>query len=799
MNKISRFIPGVFIVIFTFFIFRQYFLGNKVPIPGNLLLSFYQPWASYTWDGYINGLPSKPIGFDTLRMFYPLRKIVTDQIKLGEFPLWNPYSFSGNVIFAAYQSAVFHPLTWLFLVLPQMDAWTVVILLIPILTYFAMSIFLRDLELSNKAVFFGSITYAFSGIMIVWWEEMFMSVYSIIPLPLVLYAINGLYKKINSKDILILVISLLFSIFSGYFQTTFYLFVLSGLFTVYKFFHSKEKKITILLTIVSGFIISLLIAGIQLVPSYEAYRLSARSVTDVKLMFVNFFASLSHLVTFLAPDYFGNPATHNYSSNSFYHEKVIWIGIPALQMVLLSVSLFFTKNNNVYSKFFTVMGLIFLSLIFSLPTSWFVLYSLHLPFISEMTPTRISYLSTFCFCVLSSFGMDHFLKKKEIVRHSVIFIILLSAFFFLWKYAILKYTGVEYNSKVYIRNLLLPSGIFIISSFIILFSQIKVYFRKYAYYLLIIISLLNTVYFANKYLYFNNRKYIYPDTAVIKTLKRIIGINRYWSVGDAYINRNFSNYFSLQSPEGYESFNIKRYSDLLYFFYNRLSNDKKQERADAFLYPIKDLSELKEDDSRLKLMNLLGVKYVVTLQQNEKKLKENINIFKKIWTDNTFNIYENTQSLPRFFLANRYITVKNDNEILRKLYDPRFDMRGTVILESIPSGFSSNVEATGTAQLSTYTPNYLKFTTYTNNPMLFFLSDNYYPGWNAFIDGNSTTVYRANYSFRSVIIPKGKHFLEFKYQPESLKIGLYITASGILMLIGLIIYTSGNRKQRLLN
>jgi len=56
-----------------------------------------------------------------------------------------------------------------------------------------------------------------------------------------------------------------------------------------------------------------------------------------------------------------------------------------------------------------------------------------------------------------------------------------------------------------------------------------------------------------------------------------------------------------------------------------------------------------------------------------------------------------------------------------------------------------------------------------------YLSDLYYPGWSAYIDGNKTPIYRANYAFRTILLPEGNHRIVFQYEPKSLKIGSAIS------------------------
>ena len=61
------------------------------------------------------------------------------------------------------------------------------------------------------------------------------------------------------------------------------------------------------------------------------------------------------------------------------------------------------------------------------------------------------------------------------------------------------------------------------------------------------------------------------------------------------------------------------------------------------------------------------------------------------------------------------------------------------------------------------------------------VSNVFYPGWQAFIDGQKTQIYKVNFMFQSVIIPQGNHSVEFKYRPRSFYNGLYLSAFGIIL------------------
>jgi hypothetical protein len=55
------------------------------------------------------------------------------------------------------------------------------------------------------------------------------------------------------------------------------------------------------------------------------------------------------------------------------------------------------------------------------------------------------------------------------------------------------------------------------------------------------------------------------------------------------------------------------------------------------------------------------------------------------------------------------------------------------------------------------------------------LSDAYASGWNAYVDGAKTPIYRTDHALRGVALPSGQHTVEFRYEPQSLRVGLLVT------------------------
>ena len=74
------------------------------------------------------------------------------------------------------------------------------------------------------------------------------------------------------------------------------------------------------------------------------------------------------------------------------------------------------------------------------------------------------------------------------------------------------------------------------------------------------------------------------------------------------------------------------------------------------------------------------------------------------------------------------------------------------------------------------------------------LSDSYYPGWEAEVDGVPVPIHRANMAFRAVVVPEGKHTVEFRYRPDSFYYGAGVSA--FTLVAGSVFVAAATRRRR---
>lgn len=801
--------------------FRPYFFQNKIPFPSNLLVSAFVPWKYEPFPEYPNGPPNKPIAFDDIRQFYPNRKLLQEEFSKGIIPLWNPYIYSGTPFMGAFDTAVWYPLSWIAALFPIIEGWSFLVIIQPILSILFMYLFLTSLLLKKPIAVFGSFAYAFSGWMIVYWQEILVLQHSFLWLPLALYASNRLWKQ--SKDTLgvfLLISALVCSVFGGFLQMTIYVYGIVILWNIFCYVHFKKqsKSFSIFLWVLLLMLLSLCITSVQLFPSIEAFLQSPRGTETGSFVFRDFLLPFQHLITFIAPDYWGSPATYNYFfTKGFYFEKMIYIGI--IPLVFALYALMFEKGKIV--TFWKVVALVTLSLGFALPTSMLPQY-LHIPVLSNSYPTRIFAVSAFSFIILACFGLQSFLeqpKRKQLLIVLSMLTIVLTACWavvgstwctshsypasalwcrgkisVLWDFISIPSIRKEAHlySTVSFRNLIIPT-VFLFSGWGLL--VVSKFFSRLVYISAFILTFASCLYFGQKYVSFSERRFVYPELTVTNKISELSGYDRIWGYGNAFIDKNLPQYYHWFSTDGYGNLSSKRYAE----FITTIANEGKLggviRRSDTDLYDASERDDFGYSNPyRLRIMSLLGVKYVLETKKGDLKDFQPIEkrfpkeMFGLVWEDDIWRIWEYKKALPRTFFATGYMVKSDDQQVMDAIYDPTTDLNKTVILEKEPvekpqARLDAGKEVESAVRVSSYGGNFVTIDVDAKQDGFVVLTDNYYPGWSATIDGKKINTYRADYTLRAVYVSKGVHKIEFNYLPSSFIVGLTFSIIGIVLFI----------------
>ena len=154
---------------------------------------------------------------------------------------------------------------------------------------------------------------------------------------------------------------------------------------------------------------------------------------------------------------------------------------------------------------------------------------------------------------------------------------------------------------------------------------------------------------------------------------------------------------------------------------------------------------------------------------------------KPVFTDDETRIWQDDSALPRAFVAYRTANVPDAEAAARLFQRHAVDFSRQAIVEAGPT-----LAGTGTLtpiKTTVTTSERLTMDVNINRRGLLVLTDAYYPGWRAYVDGRPARIYPANVAFRGVVVPKGRHRVDFVYKPDSFRYALYLFWPSAMLIV----------------
>lgn len=742
INLVKKNIFLLFLILVSLGFFYKFIINGLIPIPADTIIGLYHPYRDLYASTNPNGIAFKnSLITDPVRQTYIWKELAVNNITSGSLPLWNPYEASGKPLLANFQSGVFYPLNFILFIKPFPVLWGIFIMIQPLLAGIFMYFFLRNLKLDERASFLGAITLAFSGFSIAWleWGNI---LHTFLWLPLIFLSIDKLIEFKNKKQIILWSVILLFSLcssfFAGHLQIFIYSFLFSFVYLLYRWFKST-RKIKNLLLFAGVFTVFLVVTFIQWFPTLQFINLSARSI-DLSWKADGWFMPIQNLVQIFAPDFFGNPATLNYWGVWNYAEFSSYIGIITLIFVVLA----FFKRNRVDSLFFGISAIFLLLFIFPNPISKLP-FELNVPFLSTAQPTRLLSVFVFCLSSLSAIGFDYFITNKKKLPIFVAVLIIAFSVGSLWLVVYSNLFNIDVNHLVVSRrNIMFPTIVFLVGTMtIILFEIIKSkHFKNFLLVVLLLIVSFDLFRSGWKFTPFTPIDYIYPETKILSYLQQQEGIFRIASDDSRILPPNVPTHYKLSSIEGYDPLYKLSYGELI----------AASERGEPNItYPLGFNRIITPHNISSPIIDLLNVRYVLSFNDLD---KDQYNL---IMNEGVTKLYENKNYYPRTFFVNEVASLKNKQTGIEKMFSS--DLLKFAVIDS---GEGKNNLSIGDAKITEYENNKVVIETNNNGNGFLVLTDNYYPTWEAFINGQKTEIFKTDLAFRGVFVSKGKNIVVFK-------------------------------------
>ncbi|MFC1532339.1 YfhO family protein [Thermodesulfobacteriota bacterium] len=730
----------------------------------------------------------KLTGTDFVTFYLGMKQFLYNELHMfHSIPFWNPHIFGGMPFWAHFESTIFYPFGFLFWLITPDRAYGYTMFFHLILAGIFMYILARSFSISRAGSFVAATVFSCNGyIMAILYLGQMCPVESYIWLPLIIYFVNQ--AILSERPYFNAAMAGMFwgiQILAGAPQDAFYTFLASILFLVFSLrcrgiSSSRFIKLSVIASLL--FVMGAGIASIQLVPAFELIANSVRTSLDSYEMITHGSYPPEGIITAFLPNFFGN-----YAHGTFWVKNVPW-SIPQQNLyvgILPIFLLFFLSYRHPDKKniilFAGALAVIAFFLALGRHTPIYKLVYLLPGFDRFRAPSKIIVLWVFAIGLLSGKGMDDLFRHKYRYSNNVIIIwmivitsiVVLDGLFHFNRSFILKVFSpfilddaipgkMTFATKIICNEFHRLTLVILSITLIIFLLRHGILKLKIAAAILCVLLLIDLGYVNNGAVQYDDS--IYRSVEKIRNdLNISIGKDKdIYRVGsfESGLGPNLEMYLGYQTVGGFTALFPNRY----YEYINKYVNGYLLEGWQYFFYGAHDNNIL---------MDLLNVKYAISHNNHEYTFRD------------TYH--------PRAFIVYTHKVLPKD-EILDYMVSSDFDPRKIVLIEKeefysdLQQKHLPNTDALGRTEIMSYRPDHITLKTDSSTPGYLVLSEIFYPGWKAFLDGNPVRIFRGNYLFRVIKLPEGRHVIRMVFDPLPIKVGISITIFTIFMLFNIIIY-----------
>ena len=740
------------------------------------------------------------------------REITENRDTFSDEIYWIDNAFGGMPTFqlgAKFAYDVLAPIHMLFRFIPR-PAHTLFLYLLTIY------ILLMVLKIPWRIAVLGSIAFAFSTyLLIILQVGHNTKALAISYIPLVIAGLLLLKQHKLLPGFLVSLVAISLQIRANHYQMTYYMLILLGIyFIVYLVDSYRKKDVKDFITYISLFflagILSLGLNAPNILSTYDYSKYSTRSQSELKLnpdgsekeistgldydYITQYSYGIFESLNLIAPRVQGGASSENVGEDSDLYEFLIDNNVPKpqAQSFIKSVPTYWGSQPILEAPAYIGASIAFLfvlslfvvkgpfkwwlliSFILSLLLSWGKNFPLltnlfidYVPFYNKFRAvSSIQVILEFAVPLLAVIGLNKFLADSDLknIRRSfaifsvplIILLVVSGSLSFAGLYD--DYYSNGYGQEIFnqiieerknifnkdiLRALLIGGVIFLTLRFS------KLIGRNFTFLIVSLIVIVD--------LYSVNSRYIDKDLFIDKSINtyQLSEIDneilldtldyRVFNLSTGLSNASSSYYHN--SLNGYHAAKLRRFQE--YYDYLTFHDNEK-------------------------LFNSLNVKYLIGKDDQDQD-----------------QLYINPDALGNAWSVDSLLILDNPDELLNKLKDTDISKIALGLKNSIPKDLPQTFESKDLIKIEKV-KNSSSHLTYNYNALseqLIVFSEIYYPsGWKVFIDGEKSNFFDINYLLRGMLIPEGKHEIEFFFSPEIVKTGINIRIITIIITFSLIAY-----------
>jgi hypothetical protein len=781
--------------------------------------------------------------------FVPWRNLAWEALRSGQIPLWNPYLGMGAPLLANYQSGLFYPPNWLLFLLDLVggigwSAWgqTLLVVFHFVLAGWGMARLSGELGLKPLAQSVSGLAFGLCGYMVS--RAGFLSINAAAAwLPWVLLWITrfvhsrGAGRRKRGKNFLWLSVVLTMQLLSGHAQTTWYTWLLGGIWasylgwrTAYSHYSPSNhgeinptpgfrwgQRLQGVGKAWVGFALAIFLAcalsAVQLLPTGE-YLLQSQRTGAVDFEYaMNYSFWPWHLLSLIAPDIFGNPTQGDYWGYANYWEDAIYIGLlPFIMAVfaiikgLLSNHPFKSRSGIGAASFFS-RGLIIYTLLVSLASLILALgrNTPLFPWLYEHVPTFDMFQAPARFTLWLEFGLSllagvgvHLWRRPE--GRGLYWTRLATA----GSFAISLGAGLTWILMGNVRPTFIRAtalaGLWAIGTggLSLLAPQKGIApggsrrggNSRTTWWSIAVVTLVSADLLvagwglnpgADKGLYTQpstnaalvehlspgGRLYLPPEDEQIIKYEQFFRFDTFTSQPDienlrAALLPNINILDGISSANNFDPLIPGRYDRWMAELGARFPEIWDAEAVDEEKLPVNSV------------LNLMGVGVVEEMET------ERANGVTFTPVEQRLKAAGTGQDGKIFYWFNCMRPARDSGEALDLVFNSQFDLGKVLILENSGDPVSVQGEcpsrpSQATVEVLSDSPNHYILRVDTPSSGWLLVSDVWYPGWRASVDGNNKAILRADYLFRAIQVEAGHHQVVFSYRPLSFELGAVIS------------------------
>lgn len=753
-------------------VFPGTILRGETALPGGLLYTM-PPWSEYTSAGV--DVPKNSLTFEALIQLHKWYTISKRCLKGGEWPLWNPYEFSGVPLMANYQTTFFYPPRLLHTFVDV--AWATTFLLMLKIWGCGMTAYGcgRGLGLSVGAARFLSVAWMLAGFNLLWlyWPVPDVALW----LPLLFLGVEYLAQGRWRKGAFTCLPSATLMLLAGHPESAFAMGIALALYLLVRLVLQRPPGPRFALATAMASTAAMgavLVCAAQLLPFVEyVLNTSDNPLARTHVPEQGISLPWASAVSFWTPRFYGTEADSNFWGGSLVHmfRAMIYPGIAIWLLLPLAFAAPHPSSKSQGRGRVWAIGITALAgMLMAFPVP--LLEPVHsLPLLKTMWRWWHVSFAVFGLPLLAAHGLDRWLKGGLGARAFAMLIpVAVAAAHLFVHWQIMSGLARIHKADQYALQQIVIAAGFAIAGLFALSASARLRAPRVGAWTITILLAIDLIAAVRGLNASSPRQQIFPDTALTRYLQALESSARVSEVS-AGLKPAILSVYGIQQRWGFDGM----YPERIITFYGRLGS-----RIWNAMEPVCSISHyLKRaednpgqsdaDTARTRPQSFVDFPYTDAER------------FTRLTTLEGIEVYKNNRAAPRAFLVPNVEVIPNIEELFARMVSPDYDPFNTVVTQISPTPQLAETAGSlsGVARVTEYETTRVRIEADSPRPAALVLADAYYPGWKAYVDSVEVQIFPAYYAFRGVIVPAGAHTVEFRYFPQSFRFGLAISTMAL--------------------